>query len=101
MIQVILNHKIIKVTKSNSIYFILILLFVLTILQFKFTSVLVPTTIMLFITYLIYMYIESPSIKEYNIINELRVNALKKDMNKTNFLSNISHELRTPLTSIS
>ena len=78
----------------------LILLFVLTILQFKFTSVLVPTTIMLFITYLIYMYIESPSIKEYNIINELRVNALKKDMNKTNFLNNISHELRTPLTSI-
>ena len=46
------------------------------------------------------MYIESPSIKEYNIINELRVNALKKDMNKTNFLNNISHELRTPLTSI-
>ena len=35
-----------------------------------------------------------------NIINELRVNALKKDMNKTNFLNNISHELRTPLTSI-
>ena len=100
LIQVILNHKIIKVTKSNSIYSILILLFVLTILQFKFTSVLVPTTIMLFITYLIYMYIESPSIKEYNIINELRVNALKKDMNKTNFLNNISHELRTPLTSI-
>lgn len=100
LIQVILNHQIIKVTKSNSIYSILILLFVLTILQFKFTSVLVPTTIMLFITYLIYMYIESPSIKEYNIINELRVNALKKDMNKTNFLNNISHELRTPLTSI-
>lgn len=100
LIQVILNHKIIKVIKSNSIYSILILLFVLTILQFKFTSVLVPTTIMLFITYLIYMYIESPSIKEYDIINELRVNALKKDMNKTNFLNNISHELRTPLTSI-
>ena len=100
LIQVILNHKIIKITKSNSIYSILILLFVLSILQLKFTSILVPTTIMLFITYLIYMYIESPSIKEYNFINELRVNALKKDMNKTNFLNNISHELRTPLTSI-
>ncbi len=100
IIRTIIKEKYLKLTKSTSIIYILILLLILTILQIKYINLEISTTIMLLIIYLIYLYIESPSIKEYNLINELRLSALKKDMNKTNFLNNISHELRTPLTSI-
>lgn len=100
IIRAIIKHNIISITKSKSIYLILILLFILTLLQLKFINIEIPTTIMLLIVYLIYLYIENPSIKEYNIINDLRIKALRKNINKTNYLSNISHELRTPLTSI-
>lgn len=100
IIRTIIKEKYLKLTKSTSIIYILTILFVLTILQIRYINLEISTTIMLLITYLIYLYIESPSIKEYNLINELRLLALKKDMNKTSFLNNISHELRTPLTSI-
>ena len=100
IIRTIIKEKYLKLTKSTSIIYILTILFILTILQIRYINIEIPTTIMLFITYLIYLYIESPSIKEYNLINELRLSALKKDMNKTSFLNNISHELRTPITSI-
>lgn len=100
IIRTIIRKKYLKLTKSTSIIYILVILFTLTILQIRYINLEISTTIMLLITYLIYLYIESPSIKEYNLINELRILALKKDMNKTSFLNNISHELRTPLTSI-
>lgn len=100
IIRTIIKKKYLKLTKSTSIIYILVILFTLTILQIRYINLEISTTIMLLITYLIYLYIESPSIKEYNLINELRLLALKKDMNKTSFLNNISHELRTPLTSI-
>lgn len=100
IIRTIIKEKYLKLTKSTSIIYILTILFVLNILQIRYINLEISTTIMLLITYLIYLYIESPSIKEYNLINELRLLALKKDMNKTSFLNNISHELRTPLTSI-
>lgn len=100
IVRTIIKKKYLKLTKSTSIIYILTILFILTILQIRYINLEIPTTIMLLITYLIYLYIESPSIKEYNLINELRLLALKKDMNKTSFLNNISHELRTPLTSI-
>lgn len=100
IIRTIIRKKYLKLTKSTSIIYILVILFTLTILQIRYINLEISTTIMLLITYLIYLYIESPSIKEYNLINELRLLALKKDMNKTSFLNNISHELRTPLTSI-
>lgn len=100
IIRTIIKKKYLKLTKSTSIIYILVILFTLIILQIRYINLEISTTIMLLITYLIYLYIESPSIKEYNLINELRLLALKKDMNKTSFLNNISHELRTPLTSI-
>ena len=100
IIRTIIKKKYLKLTKSTSIIYILVILFTLTILQIRYINLEISTTIMLLITYLIYLYIESPSIKEYNLINELRLLALKKDMNKTSFLNNISQELRTPLTSI-
>lgn len=98
-LRTILNRKVISITKCNYIYVALILLSICTFLELKYELNII-TTILLFITYLIFLTIENPALKEYEIINNLRLRALKANMNKTDFLSNISHELRTPLTSI-
>lgn len=98
-LRTILNRKIISITKCNYIYVALTLLSICTFLELKY-ELNVITTILLFITYLVYLTIENPALKEYEIINNLRLRALKANMNKTDFLSNISHELRTPLASI-
>lgn len=97
--RIILNNKIIKTMKAYYIYIALIILTISFFLETKFQLNIV-TTILLFITYLIFLTIENPALKEYEIINNLRLRALKANTNKTDFLSNISHELRTPLTSI-
>lgn len=98
-IRTILNRKVISITKCNYIYVALTLLSICTFLELKY-ELNVITTILLFITYLVFLTIENPALKEYEIINNLRLKALKANTNKTDFLSNISHELRTPLTSI-
>lgn len=97
--RIILNNKIIKTMKAYYIYIALIILTISFFLETKYQLNIV-TTILLFITYLIFLTIENPALKEYEIINNLRLRALKANTNKTDFLNNISHELRTPLTSI-
>lgn len=97
--RIILNNKIINTIKANYIYVALIILTIVSFLEIKYQLNIV-TTILLFVTYLIFLTIENPALKEYEIINNLRLRALKANTNKTNFLSNISHELRTPLASI-
>lgn len=98
-LRTILNRNVISITKCNYIYIALILLSISTFLELKYELNII-TTILLFITYLVFLTIENPALKEYEIINNLRLRALKANMNKTDFLSNISHELRTPLASI-
>ena len=98
-IRTVLSNKIINTIKANYIYVALIILTIVSFLEIKYQLNIV-TTILLFITYLIFLTIENPALKEYEIINNLRLRALKANTNKTEFLSNISHELRTPLTSI-
>ncbi len=98
-IRTVLSNKIINTIKANYIYVALIILTIVSFLEIKYQLNIV-TTILLFVTYLIFLTIENPALKEYEIINNLRLRALKANTNKTDFLSNISHELRTPLTSI-
>lgn len=98
-IRTVLSNKIINTIKANYIYIALIILTIVSFLEIKYQLNIV-TTILLFVTYLIFLTIENPALKEYEIINNLRLRALKANTNKTDFLSNISHELRTPLTSI-
>lgn len=98
-IRTVLSNKIINTIKANYIYVALIILTIVSFLEIKYQLNIV-TTILLFVTYLIFLTIENPALKEYEIINNLRLRALKANTNKTNFLSNISHELRTPLASI-
>lgn len=98
-LRTLLNRNVISITKCNYIYVALILLSICTFLELKYELNII-TTILLFITYLVFLTIENPALKEYEIINNLRLRALKANMNKTDFLSNISHELRTPLASI-
>ena len=98
-LRTILNRNVISITKCNYIYVALILLSICTFLELKYELNII-TTILLFITYLVFLTIENPALKEYEIINNLRLRALKANMNKTDFLSNINHELRTPLASI-
>ena len=98
-IRTVLSNKIINTIKANYIYVALIILTIVSFLEVKYQLNIV-TTILLFVTYLIFLTIENPALKEYEIINNLRLRALKANTNKTDFLSNISHELRTPLTSI-
>lgn len=97
--RIILNNKIVKTMKADYIYIVLIILTISFFLETKYQLNIV-TTILLFVTYLIFLTIENPALKEYEIINNLRLRALKANTNKTNFLSNMSHELRTPLASI-
>lgn len=98
-LRIILNRKVISIKKSNYIYIALILLSISTFLEIKYELNII-TTILLFITYLVFLTIENPVLKEYELMDNIRIKALKANLNKTDFLSNISHELRTPLTSI-
>ena len=94
------NHKELKNKKYLPIYFVIVCLVFMTILNSIDPSVLITTMIGTFICYTMYFTIENPDIK---MLNEMYKNKELMEQNyedKYNFLFEMTQEARNPLVNI-
>lgn len=73
---------------------------IVTIIQNMHPEILLTSSIITFITILVYFFIENPDVKMIEQLNSAKDQADKANRAKTDFLSSMSHEIRTPLNAI-
>ena len=100
IIYMLRNAKDLPKRKLISIWFMIVELLIVFILQFCFPTIAFFAIGSAFQMFFLYFNIENPDLK---IIRELEI--LKNDIEKSNkaksdFLSNMSHEIRTPMNAI-
>ena len=96
----IFKYRNVKIKKCIPLFAYIVLGIIISIVQKNHPEYLLTTSMLVFVTFLMYFTIENPDVKMIEQLNIERDRADKANKAKSDFLSSMSHEIRTPLNAI-
>ena len=100
VLRIVFNLKTILFKKYLPVVVLVVIAIIVGIIRLYDPGLLVISTMMTFVTNIMYFTIENPDIKMLEQVEIERDRADKANQAKSDFLSSMSHEIRTPLNAI-